>query len=425
MANVIFKIGTWEQYKALAVKDSNTLYWLEDVLELRKGEELYGVGREASEMAAGLMSVADKIKLDRLEAGNADYAIERQTVAEEGYAASYKLRKTVGETISYVGDTINIPRDMVLSSASLETVVIVDQPYVGAQIGDPYFDLVFNDSTASHIYVPVKGLVDTYQAGAGIGITNNRIDIQIDATNANGLVAIEGAGLGLALATPTSAGAMSAVDKATLDSIPEVYATKDELSVEEEKVLAITEHVEYEISHKPEGTLVDYRDKELRVMCPETTKWEHQQSGENADANLYYIGFKAYAPESAVSFKEDLAEIIADPTMYSFENNEFAGVDEYGRKYSIVWLPVASYDEATGTWIYYGANSTPAKRIGWHYSVEWYDANGALIDADTIRINLTNDDCHLQAEPYYVEEGLNEVRSAVSELEQSYTWGTI
>ncbi len=164
--------------------------------------------------------------------------------------------------------------------------------------------------------------------------------------------------------------------------------------IKEDKALAIFDKAKYEISHKPVGTLVDYRDKEIRVMCPVDTDFTLQNSGEGADKSKYYIGFKAYAPnDSVVSFKEDLAQTISDTTMYYFEGNDFAGVDAYGRKYSIVWLPVAKYDEATSTWTYYGKNSSAGKYIGWYYSVEWYDADGVKIASDTIRINIANESC--------------------------------
>lgn len=176
-------------------------------------------------------------------------------------------------------------------------------------------------------------------------------------------------------------------------------------SIQEFEALAIAaKRIPYEISHFPTGTLVDAsREKEIRVMCPADTDWQLQNSGENADANLYYIGFKAYAPtEDVVSFKEDLAQSIGDETMYYFENNDFAGIDEYGRKYSIVWLPVAQYTAVTDSWLYYGANSSAGKYIGWYYTVEWYDATGAIVSADTIRINLSNENCHTWIEPYYM-----------------------
>lgn len=173
--------------------------------------------------------------------------------------------------------------------------------------------------------------------------------------------------------------------------------------IAEEKTMATFEKVKYEISSKPVGTLVNYGEKEIRVMCPSDTKWVLQNSGENADAFAYYIGFKAYAPDnSVVSFREDLAQTISDKTMYSFEGNEFAGIDKFGRKYSIVWLPVAKYDEATSTWSYYGAQSIASKYIGWYYSVEWYNADGIKVAADTIRINLSNEACHSAIEPYFM-----------------------
>ena len=98
----------------------------------------------------------------------------------------------------------------------------------------------------------------------------------------------------------------------------------------ETKANAVFEHVKYEVSHKPEGALADYRDKEIRVMCPTDTKWVKQNVGTGGNGSMYYIGLKAYAPDGAMSFKEDLAEIIADNTMYYFDGNDFAGVDVYG-----------------------------------------------------------------------------------------------
>ena len=191
-------------------------------------------------------------------------------------------------------------------------------------------------------------------------------------------------------------------DEATNNCIPlsqDVDLTKLESELtkkaDSEQVESSYAKIKYEISSKPKGTLVDYRDKEIRVMCPTDTEWVFQQSGEGADKNKYYIGFKAYAPSDDVkSFKEDLAEIIADDTMYYFEDNEFAGIDSYGRKYSIVWLPVAVYNESTQTWTYHGDGSSTERYIGWYYSVEWYNAEGTIIASDCIRINLTNKECH-------------------------------
>lgn len=175
----------------------------------------------------------------------------------------------------------------------------------------------------------------------------------------------------------------------------------------------------YEINAKPIGTLVNYTDDEVRVMCPSDTAWSKQAVGANGDANIYYIGFRAYAPAEAESFKEDLAEVIADSTMYYFEGNDFAGIDEYGRKYSQVWLPAARYDETADAWTYFGASSSKQRYIGWYYTVEWFDTNGIKIATDTVRINLSNEDCHNAISPYYVAE----IQSSIAEIEENFTWG--
>lgn len=275
MANVKFiSVKLKATYEALLTKDSTTLYWIEETNELYKGAVLFGVGREASESYAGLMSATDKVTLSELksgallnltpvdgtitiadgeagktigvaisaQAGNSliavddglfvagiddvvipEYAIEKQEVAEDGYASSYKLKKTVGEEVTYVGDVINIGKDMVLQSATLETVTEADVPYAGAVVGDPYIDMAFNDANASHIYVPVKGLVDTYVAGECIEIVDGVVSVKI-ATDSHGLVAVDGALL-INLATAESDGAMSKEDKALFDAIPTTYAT--------------------------------------------------------------------------------------------------------------------------------------------------------------------------------------------------------
>lgn len=298
MANVKFyNVALQATFDALAEKEANALYFIQDSQRIYHSEHLMGVGLEASAEAAGLLSAADYQKLQNLietgstinltpvdstivitdaedgsksigvaisaEAGNVlvkkddglyvdasgsidvpEYAIEKQETADEGFAVSYKLKKTVGEESSYVGDAINVPKDMVLQSATLETVAEVDVPYTGAVVGDPYIHMVFNDAAASDIYVPVKGLVDTYTAGDGIKIIDNAISVKI-AAEAHGLVAIEG-GLSINLATAENDGAMSKEDKAALDAlvalgIADNYATKAEVQAVSDKATTAEE----------------------------------------------------------------------------------------------------------------------------------------------------------------------------------------
>ncbi len=269
MANVIFKQGTRAQYDAISVKDSNTIYWLTDTQEIFKGEILHGKGKEATALASGLMSAADKQKLDALSAGgaiglsavdasvildtgengttigvqiskqennalvlkddglfvspssasgSAEFVIEKQETPEEGFAATYKLKRTEGESSAYVGDAINIPKDAVLSGGSYEIVETAGTPYAGAEIGDPYVDLTVANAEESHIYIPLKGLVDTVKAGNGVSVSENTVSLKLHESNANGLT-VSPDGLSLAVATATTAGAMSAEDKEALDKV--------------------------------------------------------------------------------------------------------------------------------------------------------------------------------------------------------------
>ena len=100
--NVIFKVGTRDLYNALEQKDTNTLYWLTDVKEIRKGEDLFGVGREATQTDAGLLSAADKTKLDNLSAGTAiDFTpVDATIVIADGESGG----KTIGVQVSKEAD---------------------------------------------------------------------------------------------------------------------------------------------------------------------------------------------------------------------------------------------------------------------------------------------------------------------------------
>lgn len=456
-----FSVKLKSTFNDLKEKDALALYWIAETSELYKGDQLFGTGAEASAKAAGLMSAEDKAKLDELVAasgslnltavdgtinlvdivggksigvaisaveGNAlvpvedglfvpvpkeievpEYAIEKQDVAEDGFATSYKLKRTVGDESTYVGDTINIAKDMVLQSATLETVAEANVPYEGAEVGDPYIDMAFNDSTESHIYIPVNGLVDTYTAGSGIEIVDGKIAVKI-ANDANGLVAVDGA-LKINLATPESAGALSAVDKAFIDLIPKVYATK-------EMVKDTAMQVKYNISATPEGTLVKYGEKEIRVMCPADAKFVKQSVGTGGDPNTYYMTFKTYVTDdNAVGYIEHLGDQVDGEILTNFST------DEYGRRYQPTWLGLAKYDDATGVWSYYGSKSSTNKYIGWDYKIDWYDANGVMIASDSIRINLSNEDCHNSVEPYYMT-GYATI-DQIEAIEQAYSWGEL
>ena len=439
-------------FDALETKDALALYWIHDTQRLYKGDKLYGTGLEATSEFAGLMSAEDKAALEALKVGGGlsnlvpvdgtisitdavgggkalgvaistqngntlvvnedglfvqetivpEFTIEKQATAEDGFAATYRLKKVVGEESAYVGDAINIAKDLVLQSATLEVVTEDGVPYGGAVVGDPYIKMVFNNADASNLYIPVKGLVDTYSAGDGIEIVDNKISVKL-ADVTHGLVAVNGA-LALNLATRHYDGAMSKEDKKIVDSIPYAYVAR-----------------KYEISGTPTGTLVNYGEKEIRVMVPAGAEFAKQNVGLGGDANTYYMTFKTYAPQGAVGYKEHLgsqsdSEILVD-----------LKTDEYGRRYQPTWLGLAKLDEATGTWTYYGKNSAESKYIGWDYRIDWFDADDAMIATDSIRINLSNEDCHNNVKPYYIAnyattEQVATIEESIKKAENSYTW---
>ena len=260
-----------KKYDALIQKDPLALYFIEDAetgyRALYKGNNLIAVGSNASSMASGLMSAIDKQALDKLienqgttqfvpvdgtitiadgedgkkniavaistKDGNTltkvdgglfvpsipEYSIEKQATPDEGFIATYKLKKIVNGETTYVGDVVNVPKDKVLQSAVLKTVEADGVPYDDAKVGDKYIDMVFNDEAQSHIYVPLGNI------GGNVST-----EIKIDSTNANGLSYVDGTGLSLALASATSNGAMSKEMFTAVDGLMKLdIATKDDV----------------------------------------------------------------------------------------------------------------------------------------------------------------------------------------------------
>ena len=428
--NVKFYFGLQAKYDALVEKNPLALYFIEDTQRLYKGDILLATGADATSMTSGLMSMSDKIKLDELLArpeltlkpvDNTIIVVDNEGVKSIGVAIS----KEEGNLIAVKDDGIFVKVDPVFIEDvvglanrldAIEKAAIGGIHYRGsvdtvedlptdALQGDLYevrqdnSEWCFNGEEWFK-YGNTNGF--TPVAGDGISIVDSTIAVKI-APESHGLVAVNGE-LALVLATKDNDGAMSKEDKAFIASIPEVYVAK-----------------KYEISSKPEGTLVSYGEDEIRVMVPADAQWIKQNVGATGNANMYYMGFKAYAPDGAVGFKEGDRGVIVDE-MFDF-NGDFAGTDEYGRNYSICWLALASYDEKTNTWSYFGKNSSADKYIGWTYCVEWYDENNVIIESDSIRINLSNEDCHNVSVPYYMSNYVT--LEQLEGLQDGYSWGEL
>ena len=178
-----------------------------------------------------------------------------------------------------------------------------------------------------------------------------------------------------------------------------------EINKTEKKLLAVSETKKYEVTDVPVGTLVDYRDKEIRIMCPADAEFNKQAVGVGGDANTYYMTFKTYAPsDNAVGYIEHVNGQVDSQILTDLKT------DEYGRKYQPSWLGLAKYDEATDTWNYYGKSSSVNRYIGWDYQIDWYNADGKIIDTYSVRINLSNEACHNNLEPYYMGKVVKSVK---------------
>lgn len=193
-------------------------------------------------------------------------------------------------------------------------------------------------------------------------------------------------------ALDTRVTALENADKSLVEQIEALNAKIEALEIPEECKCG----AEYVITDVPEGTLVDYRDTEIRIMCPANVVFNKQNVGAGGDANCYYATFKTYAPNNDVAgYIEHLGNQVDAEVLNTFST------DEKGRKYQTTWLALARCDES-GNWTYYGANSTADHYIGWDYRIDWYNADGVMIASDSIRINLSNENCHFVIEPYYI-----------------------
>lgn len=108
--------------------------------------------------------------------------VEKQQTAETGFVATYVIK----QNNTQVGSKINIPKDFLVKSATMQNCTTANFPLNGLKVGDPYLDFVVNsidnDASNSHIYINVSDLVDAYTAGTGLTLTNNAFSVNYGTT---------------------------------------------------------------------------------------------------------------------------------------------------------------------------------------------------------------------------------------------------
>lgn len=119
---------------------------------------------KATDVEAALHELADAIE----KGGTGSIVTLEEGQVEAGYLKTYVIKQGKGE----VGK-INIPKDFLVKSGTVETVKTDNTPYAGAKVGEKYLDFVINtkdskEGTAAdeHIYIPVKDLTDIYTGTA-------------------------------------------------------------------------------------------------------------------------------------------------------------------------------------------------------------------------------------------------------------------
>lgn len=169
--NIINKKSAWG--KTPSDTDYPTLKLVHDSLET-KVDKVTGKGLSSNDFTNTY-----KNTLDNLNTTLDDYevTVQKSATAETGYIATYKVMQ--GST--QVGASINIPKDYLVKSATMETCTTINNPVTGYMVGDKYLDFVINtkDNTGTneHLYILVSDLVDTYTAGAGLTLSSNEFSI--------------------------------------------------------------------------------------------------------------------------------------------------------------------------------------------------------------------------------------------------------
>lgn len=123
--------------------------------------------------------IATKKDLNAGAGGKTVYLID-SSASQSEYAKVYNLYQ--GSDSSDMSNnnlvgTINIPKDLVVKSGTVRTVIVADEPYEGAVVGDKFIDIEIQNQS-EHLYIPANSLVDIYTGG-----TSSEITISIDSNN--------------------------------------------------------------------------------------------------------------------------------------------------------------------------------------------------------------------------------------------------
>ena len=105
--------------------------------------------------------------------------VQKQSTPEQGYLTTY----VISQGGLAKGAKINIPKDFLVKSASVETATADNVPIPGIHRGDKYIDFVLNvkegTSAEEHLYLNLHDLTDVYTADeTTLTVNNNQFSIK-------------------------------------------------------------------------------------------------------------------------------------------------------------------------------------------------------------------------------------------------------
>lgn len=119
--------------------------------------------------------------------------VQAKTTPNTGYLKTYEViqGKQADGSDKVIGE-IDIPKDFLLKSATVETCTVPDTPIAGLVVGDKYIDMVVNvedsSATAQHVYIAIKDMVTAYTVEASAKV----VQLAISATNEISAVLVDG-----------------------------------------------------------------------------------------------------------------------------------------------------------------------------------------------------------------------------------------
>lgn len=159
----------------------------------------------------------------------------------------------------------------------------------------------------------------------------------------------------------------------------------------------------YRVVDVPTETKISYGNDHIRMMVPADTDFKKQTVGIGGNPNKFYVTLVNYIPDGAVYMRNGFKGVLSDE--YEVISEKTVGTDEYGY-FRKVWFDIASFDPATNIWTYNGKNSTTTNYAGRIYVAEYYDANKNVIRSDVLRIDLSNESCHVELKNYEAIEDI-------------------